>query len=58
MPGQAGVGALPVGRSLLVRLEPGDDALPKRSVANLGVVTAVRLSALCAALEVAVHCET
>ncbi len=58
MRGQAGVGALPVGRSLLVRLEPGDNPLPKRSVANLGVLTAARLSALCAALEVAVDCET
>lgn len=56
-----------------VVLEPGDDPIPKRSAANLdsvesisvavlverlGVLSAERMRALCAALEVAVDCET
>jgi mRNA interferase MazF len=55
-----------------VVLEPGDDPVPKRSVANLdsvesvsvavlverlGVLSSGRMRALCAALEVAVDCE-
>jgi mRNA interferase MazF len=56
-----------------VVLEPGDDPIPKRSAANLdsvesisvavlverlGVLSAERMRAVCAALEVAVDCET
>ncbi len=55
-----------------VVLEPGDDPIPKRSAANLdsvesisvavlvdrlGVLSAERMRAVCAALEVAVDCE-
>src|SRR5215211_7238744 len=56
-----------------VVLEPGDDPVPKRSAANLdsvesisvavlverlGVLGAEKMRAVCAALEVAVDCET
>ncbi|HEX2273553.1 MAG TPA: type II toxin-antitoxin system PemK/MazF family toxin [Acidimicrobiales bacterium] len=56
-----------------VVLEPGDDPIPKRSAANLdsvesisvavlverlGVLGSERMRALCAALQVAVDCET
>ena len=55
-----------------VVLEPGDDPIPKRSAVNLdsvesisvavlvdrlGVLSAERMRAVCAALEVAVDCE-
>lgn len=56
-----------------VVLEPGEDPVPKRSAANLdsvesisvavlverlGVLSTERMRAVCAALEVAVDCET